>query len=130
MPIEFRYSRTLELAGFSADASPNSSAPPDDRIFRLEKRPPSGDLLTTGNNVFFVFLDALGAPELGPTVDWQMWFRDARSQFWASAAAVDGSACFDGYVTSDFKNADVFVQITAVHAVGSATRLVVRMTEI
>ena len=129
MSTPFPHSRTFPVASIPLP-DPNTSPPADNTIFKLAKRPPSGDLNTTGNQIFFEFLDASGDPVLGPKVDWQVWFRDDQSGVWTNAEAVTGSGAYEAWITNDIRNSDVFVVVSSIAAAGAATQVVVRMSEV
>lgn len=130
MPVEFRWIRTINLAGFSSDPAPNVTPPADSDVFKLQERPPSGQRFTSGNQVVFDFRDGTGAPVLTPTVDWQVWFRDVRSGIWMNALPETGSAPFEAWITEDISNADLFVQVQGLHSLGAAVVLYIRATEV
>lgn len=132
MGAEFRYRRTKTISPFVADADPNVSAPPSDQIFRLQGRPPSGNILTTGNTIVLEFRSAAGALVGGATADLQVWYRDQHggptgTDLWYSAEPIVGAGNLAAYITNDIRDAELFVQVLAV--AGGAATVTVHVTE-
>jgi hypothetical protein len=116
--------------GSIPDANPNTSEPAAAEIFELTPRPPGSNLLTIGNVIFFEFLDATDAPIVGPTIDWQVWYRDILNGVWPNAEAVTNTAAYDSWATNQIRDADIFVQVLAVNTPGATAKVVIHMAEI
>lgn len=136
MPVVFNHRREIAV-GAIPDTDPNTSAPGDDDIIRLEKRVTSGDKLTTGHELFFEFLDAADNPVSGPTVNWQTWFRNDQPQrergglrVWANMLPCTGAAIYEAFITEDVRNADLFIQILALTNPGTTAKIIVHVTEV
>lgn len=130
MAVIFDHRRTVDLAGSFPEDAPNTTLPPMSQVFRLGERPPTGQLYTTGHQIFFQFLDANDNAVIGPLVTFQTWFQDNQTRVWANVERLANIPAYDAYVTTDVRNADLFVQVEAVSNVGTATKMVIYVGEV
>lgn len=119
-----KFSRTITISGFSADADPNVSAPLASRIFRPEIWSASGDH-TKGHMLVGAFNNNA---ETG-TVSFTTWLRDETDGSWYKFDA-DTLAHREIKVQPDCGPAAVFVQVTAFNGIAVATSFTLKATEI
>lgn len=90
----------------STDSDPNTTAPPDTRIFRSPKDTEGGLVSTT----------AYAAPRAGSTITILLWVKDPTSGGRWFKLATSGTACPTDQLTTFAGvplNMDVFAQVTA-----------------
>lgn len=128
--LSFRQARAVLVAGFAADADPRTTLPSANQLFHPQDRVSgqSADQALRGHAVYLRFVDNAGVEVVGATVDFTTWFLDTGSAKWISVEAETGAASSQVF-TSSFVG-DLFVQLNALHTVGSAVSVQVWITEL
>lgn len=134
MSAIFKHRRVVALGDIPED-DPNTTKPDEATVFKLAKRLPSGDKLTTGHNIMFEFLDGSGNPIVGPTVAWQTWMRNDEcnvpgQNVWGNLLICTGGGAYELFVTEDVRNGDLFVQLLSITDPGATAQVVIYVAEI
>lgn len=128
--FEFKLARRVSVAPFVADANPNLVTPAAGAVFSLPARAQglANDLDVKGHSLYIRFLTAINGVEVPlATADFTTWVRDSGAtaqtgntvQRWTSIKPELLALSSALYVTSMI--GDLFVQLTAVGTVGTAT---------
>ena len=128
--LEFRKHRTVVVAPFVADADPRITPPADSALFELNDQASTQgqpDQRVQGHAITLVFKDAAGAEVVGPTGDFTTWVKDEGAGRFRSLDPVMGAESSQMFRTRAAGR--IFVQLTAVAAVGAATTVEVRIAE-
>jgi hypothetical protein len=126
--LAFQHQREVTIAGVP-EPDPIATPPLPSAIFRLGSRPPSGNLLTVGMELYGEF--AGGVPGPAASYDFVIWMRDeGPAASWTPIPIRKKHPNRMMFPTDEVRNADVFVQVLAVQDPGAATTILLHATEL
>ncbi len=123
--------RTITISGFSADPNPNVTAPAASKLFDAQSAAEGDQTADERKEGFRMCLRAVDNSNVEQplvTADFRVWQKDdgasedlARDAYIGLAA--EAAAPSSGSFTCTLKGGKIFVQVTAIGTVGSATKL-------
>ncbi len=119
-----KWSRTITIAGFVADSSPNTSAPSEALVFK-----PNNYLPNNAPTQGHMLLCAYNVETEAGIVSFTTWFRDETDRKWYKLTP-DTISHRDQKIQKDLRDADVFFQVTGITVTAAATTVTLKATEV